>query len=272
MAYETRDYFRGDEHPEIRFQLPQVSRLFWGIAGACLLLFIVQSATRSAGGPLERWGSLTFADGRAFWQPWRWVTYQYLHADASHIFFNLLALYFFLPWIESLWGWRKTLVFYTIGGIAAGVTYGLISLVVPYGRLGWLVGASGSIFAILGACALFFPDRRVIFIFIPMTVWALAALYGAFFLLSALADRDLSDAAHLGGLAFGYFAPYLAGPKLRDLRERTTAKRVARERRSILHEQAEVDRILAKVSAQGMHTLTRAEQKTLKQASERRRR
>jgi stage IV sporulation protein FB len=50
------------------------------------------------------------------------------------------------------------------------------------------------------------------------------------------------------------------------------AKRAEQERRQAEEDEREIDRILAKVSASGMHTLTRGEQKTLKQASERRRR
>jgi stage IV sporulation protein FB len=58
------------------------------------------------------------------------------------------------------------------------------------------------------------------------------------------------------------------GPTRGEVR---SAKRAEKERLAAAAEEAEVDRILAKVSANGMHTLTRSEQKTLKHASERRR-
>ena len=127
----------------------------------------------------------------------------------------MIGLYFFLPSLELMWGWKKAFAFYTAGGIAAGVTFGLISLVYTSGPVGYSdsIGASGSIFAAMGAVALLNPARQLILLVLPACRsawrWPCSA---AFFLLSTLADRNLSNAAHLGGLAFGFFAPWIAGP------------------------------------------------------------
>lgn len=265
MGFENREYYRDEERPNIRFTLPKVSKLFWAICLSCLGLFIVQSSVPGFTNSLKLLPSVS--DNVV--NPWRIVTYQYLHGGAAHLFFNMLGLFFFLPWLESKWGWRKTLAFYTLGGITAGLFYLLLGLLFPQFAGAGLIGASGSVFAILGGCALFYPDRAVILFFFPITTRALAGLYGAFFLLSTFADRNFSDAAHLGGLAFGFLAPYLAGPKLRDLQQSMEQNKRIRTVQSEANEQAEIDRILAKVSAQGMHSLTRGEQKTLKHATER---
>lgn len=266
MGFENRDYYRDeDERPHLRFAMPKVSKLFLSIAVGCLVIFLIQSGS----GSVTRSFMLTSSLPDNLVQPWRWITYQYLHGGAGHYFFNMLGLFFFLPWLESRWGWQKTLVFYSLGGIVAGLFYVLLALAFPLHAGPGLIGASGSVFAIIGGCALFYPDRRIIFLFFPITMRALAGLYGLFFLLSTFADRNFSNAAHLGGLVFGFLAPYFAGPKLRDLRESFVAKQRSRAIESERNEQAEIDRILAKVSAQGMHSLSRAEQKTLKLATER---
>lgn len=265
MGFENREYYRDDDRPNLRFQMPNVSKLFLGIALSCLVLFIIQSTSREFTNTFKLLPDVS----TNLFQPWRWLTYQYLHGDAVHFFFNMIGLFFFLPWLETKWGWQKTLAFYTLGGIAAGVAYTMLGFLFPrYGGSG-LIGASGSVFAILGGCALFYPDRTVILLFFPVTMRALAGLYGLFFLLSTFADRNFSNAAHLGGLLFGFLAPYLAGPKLRDLQESMAAKKRERDAAAVINEQAEIDRILAKVSAEGMHSLTRVEQRTLKLATER---
>lgn len=265
MGFENREYYRDEERPHLRFTLPNVSKLFWGICLTCLAFFLIQSTTPGFTRSLMLLP--TFSENIV--NPWRWITYQYLHGGAGHFFFNMLGLFFFLPMLESRWGWQKTLGFYTLGGITAALFYLVLGLLFPQFSGSGLIGASGSVFAIIGGCALFYPDRTVILFFFPITMRALAGLYGVFFLLSTFADRNFSDAAHLGGLLFGFLAPYFAGPKLRDFQEAVESKRRMRLIETEQNEQAEIDRILAKVSAQGMHSLTRTEQKTLKNATAR---
>src|SRR5688500_12353661 len=208
MGFQDRPYYKEDGTggiPPVVFSFPKLTRLTMAIIGTCLVLFIIQAATRDRGpfGPLETWGRLTFYNGQAFTQPWRWITYQYLHGDAGHFFFNMLGLYFFLPSLELMWGWKKAFAFYTAGGIVAGITFGLLSLMYSSGLAGMLglIGASGSIFAAVGAVALLNPARQLIILVFPVPIRVAVGLFGAFFLLSALADRNLSNAAHLGGLA-----------------------------------------------------------------------
>ena len=264
MGYENRDYHRDSGRPDIRFTMPKLSPLFAGIAGTCLTLFILQAAM---GRGLSAWLVLNFDGGRGLRQPWRLVTFQYVHLGTVQLFITMLTLYSFLPWLEALWGRWRTFAFYTLGGIAGGMCFGLLGLLIPRYFGGILFGATSSVFAVIGACALYFGDRPLNLLFFPITMRGVAALLGLFFLLSTFADGDYSDSAHLGGLAFGFFAPYLAGPKVRDWqdgwRRRQTSKAIQRE----VDDQAEIDRILAKVSASGMHSLTRGEQRTLKSAT-----
>ena len=280
MAWEDRPYYR--ENPSfggggglgsLRFLLPR-TRLAIALIVVNLVVFLAQAFSGPVAGasPMLVWGRLTFIDGLAFTQPWRWITYQYLHGSGGHLFFNMLTAYFFVPVLEGMWGWKKTLAFYTAGGVAAGAVFGLMSLVYPsFG----LIGASGSLLAILGAVAVIAPDMRVLaMMVIPMTMRVMAILFAVFYLLSIVGDRDMSDAAHLGGMAFGAAFVYL-GRHFRPLLERQrhgwsqrANRRVAQAERD---EQETIDRILQKVHEKGMNSLSWNEKRALKRATERQR-
>lgn len=265
MGWETRDYNRDENQgiPKIVFQFPPFTKLTIVLLVINFALFLM----KPFGTPYEYqvvYGSLAFHPVFApWWEVWRWVTYQYIHATGGHVFFNMLVLYFFLPTMELRWGWAKALGFYTLGGIAAGFVFLLLQLIL--GGRPSLVGASGSIFAIMGAVALFYPERQFIF-GIPIRVGV--CLCAILFLLTIVGDGNYSDAAHLGGLAFGFFAPYVAGPYIARQRNRYREYRENREVQAEINEQQEVDRILAKVAEKGMHSLTAGERKVLDRASQ----
>ncbi|HYO09297.1 MAG TPA: rhomboid family intramembrane serine protease [Tepidisphaeraceae bacterium] len=271
MAWENRPYYRDDPGFRTRFGFTAPTPVAWGLIIACIALFVVQAATGDFrhGQGLSYWGGLTFRDGKAFIQPWRWISYQYLHGSASHIFFNLIGIYFLVPPVERIWGGRNTFIFYTLGGIAAGVLYGIINLFIPSGLL---VGASGSIFAMLGALALLMPDMQILLFFvIPISIRALAVLLGLLWFLVVISAGDPSAAAHLGGLAFGFAGPYFGRGAWSNF---AANLRRSRERREVAAERAEteqIDAILQKVHDHGMNSLSRRERSTLKKATERQR-
>jgi membrane associated rhomboid family serine protease len=285
MAWESREYYR--EGPSygggrglggsLRFLLPR-TRLAMVLIIVNVVIFLAQAFTGpvAMASPLVKWGWLTFADGMAFTQPWRWVTYQYLHGGGGHLFWNMLGVYFFVPVLEQMWGWKKTLIFYTSGGIVAGVTYGLMMLMF-FGTMGvgGLVGASGSLLAVIGAIAVIAPEMQVLaMLVIPITMRVLAILYAVLYMLTVIGDRSLSDAAHLGGLAFGaalVFVGRRTGGVFENQRyawkQRTRRRAAQRER----DDEATIDRILQKVHQQGMNSLSWSEKRTLKNATERQR-
>jgi membrane associated rhomboid family serine protease len=279
MAWEDRPYYRdspssfGGAGGSLRFLLPR-TKLAIALIIANVAVFLIQAATGPVAGvsPLVQWGRLTFIGGLAFIQPWRWITYQYLHGSGGHLFFNMITAYFFVPVLEQMWGWKKTLAFYTAGGVAAGVTYGLMSMVYP--SIG-LIGASGSLLSILGAVAVIAPDMRVLaMMIVPMTMRMLAILFAVFYLLSIVGDRDMSDAAHLGGMAFGAAFVYVGrhfGGVVERHRHGWARRRKQREEVSEQSEQATIDQILRKVHEKGMNSLSWSERRALKRATERQR-
>ena len=101
-----------------------------------------------------------------FWQP---VTYMFAHGNFTHIFFNMYALWMFGSVMENLWGTRRFLFYYFVCGIGAGLLY----LLVPGMHV--TIGASGAIYGLLLAFAMYFPKDRV-YIFIWMFVLMAATL------------------------------------------------------------------------------------------------
>ncbi|MFH1126194.1 MAG: rhomboid family intramembrane serine protease [Candidatus Altiarchaeota archaeon] len=139
--------------------------------------------------------------------PWTLVTSMFLHADLMHIFFNMMALYFFGTYLENLEGERNLLKLYFIGGICGSIAYTASSLLfgVPNPE-SIAIGASGAVFAIAGALAVLQPNTKVVMLplFIPMPLWI--AVFGFMVLLSFM--PGVAWQGHLGGLLIGVLYGY----------------------------------------------------------------
>jgi membrane associated rhomboid family serine protease len=147
---------------------------------------------------------------RSFWL-WQPVTYMFLHSPHSvlHILFNMLGLWMFGTELERLWGTRYFLKFYFVTGIGAGLLTILFSLL-PFTAAESLyganvIGASGAIFGLMLAYAMYFPDRQIIFYIFPIPTKVFVTIMGAIALFSSFGDSGgVASATHLGGLAVAY--------------------------------------------------------------------
>jgi len=154
------------------------------------------------------------------WQP---VTYMFLHGGVFHIVFNMLALWMFGTELEYRWGTRFFLKFYAVAGVGAGVLTVVLSLLpfAPARQLLYsnVIGASGAIYGLLLAYALYFPDRRVYMYFLfPIPVKVFVAILGGIAFLSSLGDSGgVASATHLSGLAIAYV--YLKSGRMHPLAE-----------------------------------------------------
>lgn len=267
MGFENRDYYRDDSGFRMRFGFTPPTPVAIAIMIACVVLFALQNLIIAGNkSVVTEWLALRIDNGN-WMQVWRFITYQYTHGDSLHIFFNLLGIYFFYPSLETLWGRKWSFIFYTAGGVFAGLAFVLLSsLVFPEAKL---VGASGSILALIGACAVLFPEKQMLLLFFLVPLRVFAIIIGLLYFLTIIGERNLSNTAHLAGMVFGVAVAYYSGDRLRNVLRNIEVKQKQREAQAVANEQAEIDRILAKVSAQGMHSLSRSEQKTLKLATER---
>lgn len=145
---------------------------------------------------------------------WQVVTYLFLHAGFFHIALNMLALWMFGVELERMWGTRFFVRYYFVTGIGAAVTTLLLAFVPLPGeanlvlRYSLTVGASGAIYGLLLAYALYYPNRPLYLFPIPIPIAAkyFVMILGGIALLSSMSANQggVANVAHLGGLVAGY--------------------------------------------------------------------
>ena len=135
--------------------------------------------------------------------PWQIVTYGFLHASLTHLLFNMLALYMFGGDLERLWGVKRYLQLYFASMITAALTqlaFQYFAGLAPAPT----VGASGAVFGLLLAFAMYFPRRIIVPLIppIPMPAPVFVALYGALELYLGVTgtQEGVAHFAHLGGM------------------------------------------------------------------------
>ena len=152
----------------------------------------------------------------AVWQP---VTYMFLHGGVGHVLFNMLALWMFGTELERTWGTRFFTKYYFVTGIGAAATSLLLSLWVADIYYSLTVGASGAIYGLLIAYAMYFPHRTIYYIIFPIPARVFVVIAGVIAFLSAIGGPGggVAHSAHLGGLVVGYL--YLKGLRSRPMDE-----------------------------------------------------
>jgi membrane associated rhomboid family serine protease len=153
---------------------------------------------------------------------WQLVTYMFLHGGIFHILFNMLALWMFGTELERIWGTRYFLKFYFVTGIGAGALTVLIALL-PFDFTRQLlhaniIGASGAIYGLLLAYALYFPDRPILLVVFPVPAKIAVTILGAIAFYSSLSESGgVANATHLGGLLVAYL--FLKSARMHPLSE-----------------------------------------------------
>jgi len=211
-----------------------VSTTLKALIAANVVMFLVTTFARSVIAYLGLVPALVL---QQFWV-WQIATYMFLHGGIFHIVFNMLALWMFGAELERIWGTRDFLKFYFVTGIGAGALTVLFSTL-PFSfaqqvQHSIVIGASGAIYGLLLAYALYFPDRPIYMYFVfPIPAKVFVAIMGAIAFFSAVgaSGGPVANVAHLGGLVFGYL--YLKGPTnlQLELRYRLTKWRMDRIRR-----------------------------------------
>jgi membrane associated rhomboid family serine protease len=231
---------------------------------------------------------LAFTPARIIPQFWTPVTYMFVHLGLFHLLINMLLLFFFGPPLEQRWGSDEFLKFYFITGLGAAA----LSFIFPTQSI---AGASGAVYGIMVAFALYWPDNPIYIwgIFPVKAKYLVGFLVGlsVFYTISG-AQTGVAHLAHLGGAiaAFAYlkssWSPSAWGPTPRTRRPRkwrvftsssevkeTAPKSPVRStsaRNREMHQALdEVDRILDKISEGGITSLTADERRQLEEASKR---
>ena len=193
-----------------------------------VIIFALQELAKSNGIDLVATFGLHFFLADNF-QIHQLFTYMFLHANLSHLFFNMFALWMFGRLIESTLGVKHFLIYYLICGIGAGFCQeifqygeycveGLANFervrtpegIYPMGEFlnYWrTVGASGAVYGILLAFGFIYPNQRIMLLIppIPMKAKYFVIGYAALELYSSFSVNDnVAHFAHLGGMLFGF--------------------------------------------------------------------
>jgi membrane associated rhomboid family serine protease len=207
---------------------------------------------------------LAFVPALILSRPWTIITYMFLHGGLTHILFNMIALYFFGPRVESRLGTERFFALYFISGISGAL---LSFLFKPYNPI---IGASAAIFGVMIAFARFWPrDRIMIWGIIPIEARWLIIITTVMAIVGGVqGGSGVADFAHLGGYLGGFlyllFLERTQGAK--RFKKQATAgpppdalqgnwQKVDRKAVHAVNRD-EVNRILDKISASGLKSLT----------------
>jgi membrane associated rhomboid family serine protease len=236
---------------------PWVRRLL----GANIVAFFLQQTIQ----PFT--AALDFVPMAVLLRPWTIVTYMFLHAGIMHILFNMLGLFFFGPRVEARIGSRRFITLYLL----AGVSGALLSFV--FAPFSPIIGASAAVLGVMLAYAMYWPrDQVYIWGVVPVEIRLLVLITTVLALWSGFGGSrgGVADFAHLGGFAgaFLYIKWIARRPGMarfeRQVARQTPVVELAnwkRVNRDKVHEvnRAEVDRILDKINATGLGSLTAQE-------------
>jgi hypothetical protein len=172
-------------------------RLTWILIALNVLVFLAVFSAPEAtmNGLLEQF---SLSQGTAL-QLWRWVTSMFLHASASHLFFNMIALYFFGRILERETKPQWFLSIYFVSGFLGALAF-IFTSSVP------VVGASAAIFGLMGAVMLLKPLEKVFVLLFPLPLGIVAAMFiitESFVAYYQPSFGNVAHVAHLGGIVTG---------------------------------------------------------------------
>jgi membrane associated rhomboid family serine protease len=175
---------------------------------ANVAVFLLQTAVPGILIPFALWplGSGQEGGGGPSFELWQVVTYAFLHGGLLHLGFNMFALYMFGGPIEQVFGGRRYLIYYFVCVVSAAIAQLAVSAMT--GTVYPSIGASGGVFGLLLAYAIYFPRNRIMLLFppIPMPARVFVLVYAGLELFFGVTgtQEGVAHFAHLGGLVGGF--------------------------------------------------------------------
>jgi len=198
------------------------------LIGANVLAFLYELQMGSAAleGFISDWGLIPTRLASEPASAWTTIySSMFLHGGWFHIINNMWVLFIFGDNVEARMGGLKYLVFYLLGGTAAGL---LQTFVLPDSQVP-MIGASGAVAGVLGAYLVLFPRSRVaslvpiLFIFtiieipafIYLVFWFLSQLYSGWLSFQGIGGSGIAWWAHIGGFIFGLIMSFFFASRRR---------------------------------------------------------
>ena len=270
-----RGYMRRNPEEEARGGI----HAMFGLIVANLIVFIIQHMMGGAD-ITGKFALNTFFIKK--YEFWRFFTAMFLHGGFMHFFFNMFGLYIFGSLAAPVLGAKRFLLLYLLSGTLGNVLWFFVNWNNPYA---WLIGASGAVMGVILASAMLLPNIPMMLLFIPFPIKlkTLAVVYIIIEVVSQIGNPDsqTSYLAHIFGFICGYLymrffckegiewdplAALFGKGKKNGLPPGWTDSSAEPGLKTISRE--EVERLLIKLSRQGINALTEEEQETLRKARE----
>ena len=146
----------------------------------------------------------------------RFIGHGFIHADGTHLLFNMITLFFFGSVIEMFYRqylYELGFVLFYLGGLIAAIIPSYLKHKNDYH---WAsLGASGAVSAVLFAYILFEPWKLIFVFFIPVPAIIFAFLYVGYSIWSGKrGNSNINHSAHLWGAAYGVIMTIALEPRL----------------------------------------------------------
>ena len=202
-------------------------------------------------------------------KPWSILTYGFIHGSFSHIFWNMLILYYFGNILKNIFGEKLILNLFLSGIVAGGLTYLISYNLFPVfkGVNSVMIGASAGVMSVLFFLAAYDPQYRIRIIFFDIKILYIALFLFFYDIIQIPLNNSGGHIAHIGGALWGYYysVKYNNGSDLVNsilsyFKKNTNNKPSVKSKTdNKSFNQDKIDEILDKISDSGYDSLTKSE-------------
>ena len=206
-------------------------------------------------------------------KPWSILTYGFIHGSFSHIFWNMLILYYFGNILKNIFGEKLILNLFLSGIVAGGLTYLISYNLFPVfkGVNSVMIGASAGVMSVLFFLAAYDPQYRIRIIFFDIKILYIALFLFFYDIIQIPLNNSGGHIAHIGGALWGYYysVKYNNGSDLVNsifsyFKKNTNNKPSVKSKKDNKNfDQNKIDEILDKISDSGYDSLTKSEKEYL---------
>ena len=206
-------------------------------------------------------------------KPWSILTYGFIHGSFSHIFWNMLILYYFGNILKNIFGEKLILNLFLSGIVAGGLIYLISYNLFPVfkGVNSVMIGASAGVMSVLFFLAAYDPQYRIRIIFFDIKILYIALFLFFYDIIQIPLNNSGGHIAHIGGALWGYYysVKYNNGSDLVNsilsyFKKNTNNKPSVKSKTdNKSFNQDKIDEILDKISDSGYDSLTKSEKEYL---------
>lgn len=268
------------------FKRLTINDIFVQIILVNLAIFILANIVTGFGGNFfTEYFAMPLDGGKFLTRFWTLLTYQFLHIGFRHIFGNMIIFLLFGQLTQQFFGKVATFSLYVVGGSVAALLVILSAKFIGYNPEAILLGASGSVYAIAVATAVYKPDYTVnLFIIGRVKLKWIVVVLLTLGIVIDFNSNLYGNIAHVGGAIFGWLYAYKKlrhhdllrtfngwfsrlgiGNKI-NIKKKQSANvdfGAKPQRNEYIPKQYKIDKILDKISKTGLTSLSKGEKEYL---------